>query len=149
MFSLVLIGLAKEVSGLDPDDHGTYELTGSTGTPRYMPPEVALHKNYGNGVDVYCLAITMYEVLSLKTPFADVPSNLFHSLVYEKGVRPIAESTWPNGLISLMESMWRTDPTRRPSAQTVATDLSGMLRGSDEGLFPKSYFSIGNWFQGK
>jgi len=114
-----------------------------------MPPEVALHKNYGNGVDVYCLAITMYEVLSLKTPFADVPSNLFHSLVYEKGVRPIAESTWPNGLISLMESMWRTDPTRRPSAQTVATDLSGMLRGSDEGLFPKSYFSIGNWFQGK
>jgi len=142
-------GLAKELSGFNPDEHGTYKLTGSTGTPRYMPPEVALYKNYGYGVDVYSLAITMYHVLSLKSPFADVPSNLFHDLVYEKGVRPIVESTWPDGLRGLMESMWAEDPTRRPSTENVAADLSEMLRGPDEGLFPISYFSIGNWFQGK
>ena len=144
-----LIGLAKELSGLDPDEYGAYKLSGSTGTPRYMPPEVALYKNYGYGVDVYCLAITMYEVLSLKSPFADVPSKLFHDLVYEKGVRPIIESTWPDALGSLMDNMWAIDPTRRPSSESVATDLSEMLRGSDEGLFPISYFSIGNWFPGK
>jgi serine/threonine protein kinase len=62
-------GLAKRINIANQDD-GLYKLTGETGTTRYMPPEVALNQPYGWTADVYSLAILMYEVLSLKIPFA-------------------------------------------------------------------------------
>ena len=39
------------------DDDGVYELTGGTGSRRYMAPEVCLRENYGTKVDVYSWAI--------------------------------------------------------------------------------------------
>ena len=39
------------------DDDEVYELTGGTGSRRYMAPEVCLRNNYGTKVDVYSWAI--------------------------------------------------------------------------------------------
>ena len=39
------------------DDDAVYELTGGTGSRRYMAPEVCLRENYGTKVDVYSWAI--------------------------------------------------------------------------------------------
>ena len=39
-------GLAKEVHSEDKDENGLYKLTGMTGSPRYMAPEVGLEKPY-------------------------------------------------------------------------------------------------------
>ena len=49
-------GLAVAVKR-EGDDDGVYELTGGTGSRRYMAPEVCLRDNYGTKVDVYSWAI--------------------------------------------------------------------------------------------
>lgn len=142
-------GCAKRIDEKEHEQHDMYELTGNTGTPRYMPPEVALCKPYNYTVDVYSLAIVMHQILSLKTPFASVPPGEFHRQVLEEGLRPVNDSSWPILLREMMERMWDADPTERPSAHHVATTMSEMLRGADEELFPTSMFSlaIGRWFQ--
>jgi serine/threonine protein kinase len=37
-------GLAREFDPVKQDEDGCYNLTGDTGSPRYMAPEVALNK---------------------------------------------------------------------------------------------------------
>ena len=50
------LAVAVKREGEDGDD-GVYELTGGTGSRRYMAPEVCLRENYGTKVDVYSWAI--------------------------------------------------------------------------------------------
>jgi len=65
-------GAAADAGGGDGGDggraaeHDTYQLTGSTGTRRYMAPEVALGAEYGVPADVYSYAITAWEVRSAR-----------------------------------------------------------------------------------
>lgn len=147
-------GLGKQMPEQDGDencDHNqTFRLTGETGTPRYMAPEVMLCKPYGYKVDVYSLGILIHEVLSLKTPFTNVPSGEFRTLVMEFGVRPEVDATWPHRLQVLIQQMWDPDQTVRPTAETVVATFSELLRGSDEELFPTSSFSMASmsrWFK--
>lgn len=51
-------------SNVNCDD--TYEMTGLTGSRRYMAPEVCRKQPYGIAVDVYSLALVVWEVLALK-----------------------------------------------------------------------------------
>eukprot|EP00543_Licmophora_paradoxa_P018116 CAMPEP_0202477130 /NCGR_PEP_ID=MMETSP1360-20130828/93784_1 /ASSEMBLY_ACC=CAM_ASM_000848 /TAXON_ID=515479 /ORGANISM="Licmophora paradoxa, Strain CCMP2313" /LENGTH=320 /DNA_ID=CAMNT_0049104365 /DNA_START=36 /DNA_END=995 /DNA_ORIENTATION=+ len=53
-------GLAKEISPDSQSKDGTYNLTGDTGSPRYMAPEVALDKSYNETVDVYSFGILLW-----------------------------------------------------------------------------------------
>jgi serine/threonine protein kinase len=131
-------GLAKRIPQKDDVDDGLYKLTGDTGTIRYMSPEVALSQPYGWTADVYSLSILMHEVLSLKIPFAGLPPSTFTQAVAVDGKRPPLEdySAWPLRLRELLEQMWNADPTSRPMSETVQTSLEGLLRGSDEELFP-------------
>lgn len=136
-------GLAKQIKQQEDDQQGDlYQLTGNTGTPRYMPPEVADCQPYGYSVDVYSLAILMHQVLSLKTPFAQIPPGEYGLQVYVNHVRPPLDNAWPLRLREMIEQMWQANPKERPTAETVADTLSEMLRGSDAELFPK----IG-WFR--
>jgi serine/threonine protein kinase len=142
-------GLAKQMKE-ETSERDLYNLTGDTGTPRYMAPEVALGKMYGFSVDVHSLGILMHEVLSLKTPFAGIPSGEFRTQVIKNGERPKVDNTWPHRLQEMLMRMWDTDPSARPTSETVATIMSELLRGKDEELFPCSTFSMSSmsrWFQ--
>lgn len=126
-------GLAKQVESAKEN----YNLTGNTGTLRYMAPEVALNQPYGMNVDTYSLAILMHEVLSLKIPFVEIPASEFRHQVIARGVRPSLDYGWPTPLNGLMGSMWNETPSKRPPAAEVYKMLTLMLRGSDAGLFPE------------
>ena len=156
MIKIFDFGLAKQIdesqhsNGSDTGLHGLYQLTGNTGTARYMPPEVAHAKPYGFGVDVYSLAIVIYQVLSLKVPFHNIPVSTYFEQVFDHGVRPPVDPSWPPALRELLPRMWQADPTQRPTAAQVATAFSEMLRGTDEELFPASAFSsVNRWFSVK
>ena len=60
-FGLSVALLAKHSTRGD-----TFELTGDTGTRRYMSPEVAEGKPYGVSVDVYGWAICAHEIFHLR-----------------------------------------------------------------------------------
>eukprot|EP01103_Thecamoeba_quadrilineata_P019467 TRINITY_DN789_c1_g1_i5.p1 TRINITY_DN789_c1_g1~~TRINITY_DN789_c1_g1_i5.p1 ORF type:complete len:227 (-),score=25.56 TRINITY_DN789_c1_g1_i5:907-1587(-) len=46
-------------------------LTGRSGTPRYMAPEIYLKKHYYEYVDLWSLGITLFEMFFGHTPFAN------------------------------------------------------------------------------
>lgn len=94
------------------------------GTVDYMAPELincrAGKATYGEGADVYSLAITMWEILH---PGQDkYPSDGSHLKVYEwvlEGRRPPILATTHPRLKQLIENSWNADVAMRPSATDI------------------------------
>eukprot|EP00934_Nitzschia_sp_Nitz4_P001504 Nitzschia sp. Nitz4//scaffold10_size219509//169952//171232//NITZ4_001451-RA/size219509-processed-gene-0.288-mRNA-1//1//CDS//3329532989//1504//frame0 len=127
----------------DEDDEGLFRLTAMTGTLRYMAIEVGKGRPYGWTADVYSLGILMHEVLSLKVPFGGIRPKQLPQVVWNEGQRPPMDISWPEMLQTLIPQMWHSDPTQRPQMKDVAQMLDGTLRGTDQGLFPKSILPTG------
>jgi serine/threonine protein kinase len=100
-----------------------YEMTGFTGTLRYMAPEVALNRPYTERVDVYSFGILLWQLASGKTPFKGFSRDEFMTVVVEGGMRPGFDSHWPNELCELIESCWEAVSESRPSFETVVSKL--------------------------
>lgn len=55
---------------------GVYDMTGNTGTKRYMAPEVfRKEKDYGTGVDVYSAAIIMWMMCTGLRPWESINAD--------------------------------------------------------------------------
>lgn len=57
-------GLSFEITEEYSSVNGLYELSGNTGSMRYMAPEVALGNPYNHKVDVYSYGILFWQVRS-------------------------------------------------------------------------------------
>ena len=77
-------GLAR----IGGEDSSTLTVTGEVfGTPAYMPPELlrGLVLEPGPSLDVYSLAVTLYECLTLKRPFdAGTPERVYKQILEEE-----------------------------------------------------------------
>lgn len=129
-------GLAKELHPEDKMENGLYKLTGDTGSPRYMAPEVALGKPYNETCDVYSFSILMWQMLRAETPFEVYSSmSLFRRKVVEGGVRPYLDPKWPNDISDLMRNSWSPDIAKRPTMDDVCEGLrTAINRDTDEEL---------------
>ena len=58
-----------------------YELSGCTGSYRYMAPEVALNKPYNEKVDIYSFGLLLYELWTGITPFQEDNRDKFYETV--------------------------------------------------------------------
>jgi serine/threonine protein kinase len=136
-------GLAKELDdsmkARGCDDF--YELSGNTGSLRYMAPEVALSENYNLTADVYSFGLLLWQIASLNLPY-DGMSRADHSFCVVKGnERPTLDSNWPPTLCALMKRAWDPDPCLRPSMDSVHKLLKReivSLRGGDDTEFKQS-----------
>jgi serine/threonine protein kinase len=112
-FGLSVALLAKHSTRGD-----TFELTGDTGTRRYMSPEVAEGKPYGVSVDVYGWAICAYEIFHLRgKPFHGLSVSQHTERVVRNGARPVIPSTWDHRLIELFPQAWATADRRCDAAK--------------------------------
>ncbi|KAH8058138.1 protein kinase [Aureococcus anophagefferens] len=73
---------------LEKEDAAAFELTGDTGSLRYMAPEVAKQRPYAAPVDVYSAAIVSAEVLGLHRAFAGLSLEDHERRVIDGGLRP-------------------------------------------------------------
>jgi serine/threonine protein kinase len=128
------IGLSKGVVkvldfGLSTTVHQTeslsevYEMTGMTGSLRYMAPEVALSKPYSEKVDVYSFGIILWQLLTGKAPFARCNRGDIMDSVVKRHYRPPLCYDWPQALRSLIEDCWSPIPERRPSFSIIIAYL--------------------------
>lgn len=100
-------GLAKELPPREDElDNTLYNLSGQTGSLRYMAPEVALGKPYNLKVDVFSFSILLWEIISLNTPFAGYNVRMHQKMVVEAGARPKIDYNWSKDLIFLMQNSW-------------------------------------------
>jgi serine/threonine protein kinase len=63
-----------------------YQMTGHTGSLRYMAPEVVRAEAYNEKVDVYSFAIIMWQVAKLIVPFQGMSRCVYSCVPYNRGV---------------------------------------------------------------
>ena len=91
------------------------------GTPLYRAPEVLLRGEYSPKSDIWALGVTLYALLSGRSPFSD-EKNLQASQIKNGAYFPLTASFW--GKISieakdLLAMMLMLDPEKRFSAMDI------------------------------
>lgn len=118
--TLVLCDFGLAVALLDRHScrGDVFQLTGGTGTRRYMCPEVAAGRPYGISVDVYGWAICAHEIFSLRgKPFRGLSMSMHAERVVKEGARPHVPSTWDPRLRALFPAAWATADARCDAAR--------------------------------
>ena len=115
-------GFAEELVDDEP-------LEDRAGTVRYMAPEVGFDLGHRTPADVYSFTICLWEIFSLKKPFAKIKSTKeFNKIVFEDGVRPKLGRHWPEDIKEELEKGWSKFPTQRPSMKDFAESLKEWQR---------------------
>ncbi|EED96300.1 predicted protein [Thalassiosira pseudonana CCMP1335] len=112
-------GLAKKITNADKSDDDLYQLTGNTGSLRYMAPEVALNRPYSLSVDAYSFGILFWQLCALTTPYSGYSCKMHADLVVAKGYRPQPDASWPESWSTLMRQCWAADHRSRPSFEHI------------------------------
>jgi serine/threonine protein kinase len=122
-------GLAKLWRIADNDD-GTEcrQLTGNTGSLRYMAPEVALMKPYSHRAEIFAFATLVWQMISHERPFADCDVDSFYKRVCNQGERPKMPATAPPRLAQMLVRCWDVEPARRPEITEVIPVLEELVR---------------------
>ena len=127
-------GLCRELQDADG-----FEMTGLTGTRRYMAPEVILCQDYDLKADVYSFGILFWEVAALAQPFRTYNVDQHFRKVVVKGKRPaIYPAAWlPPNMRLLMYSCWTKESIKRPTFRQITARLQGeiLTRESETRIF--------------
>mmetsp|Transcript_26452 Transcript_26452/g.38330 ORF Transcript_26452/g.38330 Transcript_26452/m.38330 type:complete len:432 (+) Transcript_26452:150-1445(+) len=116
-------GLAKELRAADRQDDGLYNLTGNTGSLRYMSPEVGSSMPYDLSADVYSFSVLLWELCTLEKPFSGMTPATLTELVINGPYRPSINEDWPIDIRKMMEQGWSSNVNERPLMDTYYTVL--------------------------
>ena len=109
------------------NENQLYEMTGNTGSLRYMAPEVVLGQPYTEKVDVYSFAMIMWTFAKSKSPFKGFDRAMHRSRVVLNGERPKLDPDWPIEFTTLLEACWNQDDSLRPDFIEIELHLEGMI----------------------
>lgn len=124
-------GLATEVNRSKSLEDGTYNLTGYTGSPLYMAPEVAKRQPYNFSADAYSFGILLWQIMAMKRPFEKLTNNALRDYVVNGTYRPPLDQNWSDNLAGLMQICWTSQFNKRPSFDVIQTRLR--TEGFDDG----------------
>jgi len=124
---LIDFGLARMMENFDPTSNERYEMSGETGSLRYMAPEVAEGLPYNHKADVYSFGIIFWEMNAGKRPFAGLSRDNFYEQVVHGGARPHLSKKWPPELTKLMSNCWTVDVDARPTFGKIVDTIDDLL----------------------
>ncbi|CAM9740645.1 unnamed protein product [Scytosiphon promiscuus] len=127
-------GLARVREQRDPLTD-RYVMTGQTGSQRFMAPEVFDGMPYNEKADMYSYGIVLWELCTLRKPFAGMSSHEHARKVFRHGMRPALDSRWPEELKRLLQSCWHAEPEMRPEASQAVEILARIIEKMDAGGF--------------
>eukprot|EP00596_Hydrurales_sp_CCMP1899_P008334 CAMPEP_0119047376 /NCGR_PEP_ID=MMETSP1177-20130426/52811_1 /TAXON_ID=2985 /ORGANISM="Ochromonas sp, Strain CCMP1899" /LENGTH=669 /DNA_ID=CAMNT_0007021909 /DNA_START=346 /DNA_END=2355 /DNA_ORIENTATION=- len=120
-----------------------YELTGNTGSLRYMAPEVALRQPYTEKADVYSFGIMVWQMARDRVPFKGLSREDFMTHVVTAGQRPKLDKSWPSGFSNLLTASWHKDSQSRPSFQAIVAQLGKLMEDQGVKTWPKRGRALG------
>lgn len=110
------------------------------GTPSYLSPELCQDVPYSSKSDIWALGCLLYEICTLRPPFA--ATNLL-SLFYKitKGEYDPLANVYSGNISSLIQRMLCLDPEKRPSAARIlgsayVEDHLGSLKHAETDCVP-------------
>jgi serine/threonine protein kinase len=101
------------------EENQRFNLTGMTGTRRYMSPECGLHQPYNEKTDVYSFAIILNEIIALEKAFTCLSKREHELGVFCQGVRPWIPHSCPKRIRMLVQHSWSQDIAMRPSMAEI------------------------------
>lgn len=113
-------GLAREFPTGKALANNTYQMSGKTGSLRYMAPEVAKELPYNETVDVYSLSMMAWQIFAMKVPFDGYSITMHNNLVVEKGGRPKIEPKWGKRVENWMSKAWSAKIQNRPNMRQTS-----------------------------
>ena len=127
---LVLLdfGLAKLWPLEAAPDGQACQLTGETGSARYMAPEVALSRPYDHTAEVFSFGLIAWQLVAHEKPFGGMAVEQFRSRVAEAGERPRCAEHFPATFRHLLERCWHAEPSRRPSFRSIVSELTALVQ---------------------
>lgn len=97
----------------------------AAGSVHWMAPE-AFGGSYTLAMDVYSLAVVFWEVLTGEVPWVSAANTMAVMRKVDQGERPVLPTDVDAPLRSLIEAMWATEPSKRPSMREIVTALQEM-----------------------
>lgn len=130
-------GLAKELDPLQQTDNGLYNMSGGTGSRRFMAPEVSLSEPYDLSADMYSFSILFWELLTLEKAFSKMPVDEHREKVIKNNERLPTDPAWGKVIEELLEGCWRRSPFKRPSAKEAYKILRQEIQSIVAEEFPQ------------
>ena len=116
-------GLAKELDPLQKTPEGDYEMSGGTGSRRFMAPEVSLGEPYHLSADIYSFAILFWELCALEKAFGRMSQEEHKERAIYNNDRPPIKKEWKPSISALLEKCWKRNPRERISAADLYQKL--------------------------
>ena len=104
-----------------------YEMSGCTGSLRYMAPEVALGIAYNHKVDVYSYAMVIWQTASGKIPFNGASKSDYVRYVVHGGMRPLISPRWPTTFGDVLSRAWDQNIDIRPEFSEIQSTFQDLL----------------------
>lgn len=118
--------------GLSITDNGGAELTGETGTYRWMAPEIIRHEKYSINSDTYSFGIILWQLVTRNTrPFTDL-QPIQTAFAVAQGQRPEIPDSVSEHISRIIKVCWHHDQLCRPSFTNVSISLAQFGSTSDE-----------------
>lgn len=103
-------------------------MTGETGSYRYMAPEVTRHGKYGPPADVFSFAVVVNEIFTGQVPYEySLPLDVALGVV-KNGVRPSQGKIKNERLRSILARAWDAVPESRPGWDEIIRELETAQR---------------------
>ena len=116
-------GLAKELDPLQKTGDGMYEMSGGTGSRRFMAPEVALGQPYNLSADIYSFSVLFWELVALEKAFGKMSQEEHREKVIKKNDRPPLKRDWRPAIQQILQNCWKRNPRERLGAKDLYTQL--------------------------
>jgi len=116
-------GLAKELDPLQKTPEGDYEMSGGTGSRRFMAPEVSLGEPYHLSADIYSFAILFWELCALEKAFGRMSQEEHKERAIYNSDRPPIKKEWKPAISALLEKCWKRNPRERIGAADLYQKL--------------------------
>mmetsp|Transcript_12160 Transcript_12160/g.13766 ORF Transcript_12160/g.13766 Transcript_12160/m.13766 type:complete len:163 (+) Transcript_12160:989-1477(+) len=102
---------------------GFYEMSGGTGSRRFMAPEVALGQPYNLSADIYSFSILFWELVALEKAFGKLSQDEHREMVIKKNDRPPLKRDWRLSIQCILQNCWARNPRERTSANELYKQL--------------------------
>lgn len=105
----------------------TYQMTGNTGSLRYMAPEVVLDLPYNEKVDQYSYGVILWQMAKDAVPYDGASRASYIKYACKCAERPLVPRTWPAEFKALLHACWHADLHERPSFKDIIIALDHLI----------------------